>query len=214
MMQHPLLIIGNQNYSSWSFRAWLALKLTGLPFDTKKIYLQKPDTKSQILAHSPSGKVPVLLHNEIGVWDSLAISLYLAEQHPGLLPQAVSDRAKAYSIICEFHAGFQHLRQTCTMDMTARHKAYNPSDDLQADINRVQAIWTECRYNTVENGPYLFGAYSLADVFFAPVVSRFVTYDIPQNDVCQQYMDAIVIHPHYQEWYKEAEAETEVIQWH
>jgi glutathione S-transferase len=214
MLKHPLLIIGNQNYSSWSFRAWLALKLTGLPFDTKKIYLQKPDTKSQILAHSLSGKVPVLLHNEIRVWDSLAISLYLAEQYPQLLPQDLSDRAKAYSIICEFHSGFQHLRQTCTMDMTARHKPYAPSEALLADINRIQAIWTDCRTEKVENGPFLFGAYSIADVFFAPVVSRFVTYDIPQSEVCQQYIDTIVAHRHYQEWYKDAQTETEVIHWH
>lgn len=212
-MPDTILIIGNQNYSSWSFRAWLALKLTGLPFEQKKVYLRKSDTSSQLTVLSPSGKVPLLHHNGHVIWDSLAIGLFLADHFPNLLPQDIASRATALSIICEMHSGFQAMRSTITMDMKSRNKPYNNTDALQNDIQRIQDIWTQCRSEYHGGGAFLFGEYSLADVFFAPVVSRFVTYAIPISDVCQSYMESMCSHSFYQEWLSHAEQESETIDW-
>jgi len=129
-MTDTLLVISNQNYSSWSMRAWLALKLTGLPFELKKIYLRKSDTSHQITELSPSGKVPLLRHNGHLIWDSLAIGLFLVEQFPHLLPQDKNLRATALSIICEMHSGFQSMRSIITMDMTSRNLTYANTDAL------------------------------------------------------------------------------------
>lgn len=212
-MTNTTLIIGNQNYSSWSFRAWLVLKLTGLPFEYKKIYLRKSDTSVQLSTLSPSGKVPLLHHNGLIIWDSLAIGLFLADQFPQLLPQDSDSRAEALSIICEMHSGFQTMRSSITMDMKSRNKPYTKTEALQNDIQRIQEIWTQCRSENEDSGPFLFGQYTLADAFFAPVVSRFVTYAIPVNDVCRSYMGTMCNHSFYQDWLREADQETETIDW-
>ncbi|WP_022729259.1 glutathione S-transferase family protein [Fodinicurvata sediminis] len=202
------LVIGNKNYSSWSLRAWLPLRQAGLSFCEEVIPLRREDTSEQILSWSPSGKVPVLLHEGRTVWDSLAIGEYLAELYPqaGLLPAARAARARARSIIAEMHAGFGALRKECPMDMRA-HRPIDLSAETRRDVERISAIWEACLKEAGGRG-FLFGSPGLADAFYAPVVSRFATYGIMPGPLGQAYMEQIQDWPLYQEWLNAARQET------
>ncbi len=212
-MKKLTLVIGNKNYSSWSLRPWLAMRQFGLDFDEVRIALYTPESPSKIRQYSPSGKVPVLLDNTVTVWDSLAICEYLAEQFPGIgwWPEDKTARALARSISAEMHSGFQSLRQNMPMNCRAKHPGKGMTSDVQQDIDRISAIWRECRQNFGANGDMLFGEFTIADAMFAPVATRFITYDVQLDSVLRDYVEAILALPAMQEWIKAAEAESETI---
>src|ERR1700712_3522341 len=175
------LVIGNKNYSSWSMRPWLAVRASNIPFDEVFIPLYSGDAdKQRILSFTRSGKVPALVDGDITVWDSLAIIEYLAERFPDarLWPEHPGRRAHARSISAEMHSGFAALRNECGMNLHRPVRAIALSSEARADIARVQQIWSECRERYGKLGPYLFGALSVADAMYAPVVHRFRTYAI------------------------------------
>ena len=208
------LIIGNKNYSSWSLRGWLALKKTGVDFEEILIPLHKPDTKEKIRAQSPSGWVPVLHGPDGPVWDSLAIAEYLADRFPaaGLWPADPAARAVARSIAAEMHSGFPALRRNYPMNMRATLPARPENPEAEADIARIEEIWTDCRRNFGAGGPFLFGDFTAADAFYAPVVSRFATYGVAMGPVAEAYAEAVRDWPDMREWTDAAAAEPWVIE--
>jgi glutathione S-transferase len=211
-MTQLTLVIGNKNYSSWSLRPWLAMKQAGLDFAEVRIPLDMPTTHQEIRRYSPSGRVPVLRHGELTVWESLAICEYVAECFaPNLWPEDTVARALARSVSAEMHAGFQSLRENMPMDCRARLSDLSMKPSVQADIDRITTIWHECRHNFGSNGDLLFGHFTIADAMFAPVVSRFVTYDVKLDSVAQAYADAIWTLPAMQEWLAAASSEVESI---
>lgn len=199
-MAQRTLVIGTKRFSSWSLRPWLALKQAGLAFDEVEIALRQPDTKAKILVVSPSGKVPALVEGDLTVWDSLAICDYAAEQVPSLWPSDPAARAVARAVTAEMHAGFQALRQHLPMDMLLSEKKTDIPADAAADIARVQAIWADCRARFGAGGPFLFGRFSIADAFYAPVVSRLTSYQVEVTPVSAAYMAAIWALPAMQAW--------------
>jgi glutathione S-transferase len=198
-----LLVIGNKNYSSWSLRPWLAMKVLGIPFEEKRVPLYGPDSKRELLRHSPAGKVPCLVDGELRVWDSLAILETLAERHPGLWPAEATLRARARAVSAEMHSGFPKLRQHMSMNVRKRHPGKGRTPEVLAEIARVIGIWGEAR------GPFLFGPFCAADAMYAPVVLRFRTYEVELPPVCRAYADAVLALPALQEWMRDAGRETE-----
>lgn len=207
------LVIANKNYSSWSLRPWLALKRIGAPFSEVRIALDQPDTRARILEHSPGGKVPVLHDGDVTVWDSLAILEYLAERFPeaGLWPGAPQARAVARAVSAEMHAGFTALRQGLPMNCRRREPLAITDETLRADIARIDAMWTDCRRRFGAHGPFLFGSFTNADAMYAPVVTRFASYQVAVSETAQAYMDTILEMPEMRAWYADAEAEVERI---
>ena len=173
------LIIGNKNYSSWSMRPWIAMKVAGIPFDEAVISLDAPDFRAQVDAVSGTGKVPVLIDGDVRVWESLAILEYLAEKFPGkgLWPKDVAARAHARAIASEMHAGFVALRKLMPMNMWRPVIKRDLTPEAAANIKRIETMWSECRarYGQKGGGPFLFGAFSAADAMYAPVVARLHT---------------------------------------
>lgn len=211
---NPLtLVIGNKNYSSWSLRPWLALKQAGIPFAEVRIALYTPESKQQILAWSPSGKVPALRDGDLVVWDSLAICEYLAERHPdtGLWPAQREARAVARSACAEMHSGFPELRSRMSMNLRRTFPGQGMTPEVAQDIGRIDQIWQDCRGRFGAGGDFLFGRFTVADAFYAPVVLRFQTYGVALGPVAQAYSDAVLALPALQQWVAEARAESEVI---
>ena len=209
------LVIGNKAYSSWSLRPWLALVQTGAPFTEVVVPLRQPDTKATLLSHSPAGKVPVLKHGGRTIWDSLAVCEYLAERHPeaGLWPADADARAHARCVVAEMHSGFQDLRRNLFMDLKQRHHVPDRVAAAAADIARVQAIWEECRATHGAEGPFLFGGFTIADCFYAPVCTRFDTWGVALSPVARAYADAVLAHPAMVAWRKAALAEPWTIEY-
>ena len=203
------LVLANKNYSSWSLRGWLALKATGAEFEEVVIPLREADTRTTLLRYSPSGKAPCLVHGAITVWESLAIGEYLAELFPNaeLWPKNAAARAHARAIASEMHAGFIPLRRSLPMNIRAKQNGFPIAEDVQQDINRIEAIWRDTRDRFGAEGPFLFGPFSLADAMYAPVAARFTTYDIALGEEASRYRDAIMSHPLLIEWRAAAEAE-------
>ena len=201
------LYIGNKAYSSWSLRAWLALKYTRAPFDEEVIPLREPDTKQAILRHSPSGRVPVLKHGAILVWDSLAICEYLADNFRAakLWPGENAARAHARAISAEMHSGFAKLRECLPMDLIGDLSAQSKAAQVQSEIDRICAIWREARQRFGQAGPFLFGSFTIADAMYAPVVTRFRTYGVPVDAVCGAYMQAVEELPSFKTWHTDAQ---------
>ncbi len=202
------LIIGNKNYSSWSLRPWLAMRVAGIDFEEHRIPLYVPGSKEEILSFSPAGKVPCLVDGELRVWDSLAICETIAEKYPGLWPSASAARAVARSVSAEMHSGFQNLRAHMCMNIRARHPGRGRTPEVLTEIERVQSIWSGCRARAA-SGPFLFGPFSIADAMYAPVVLRFRTYAVDLSPVCRAYADAVLALPAMQAWIADAEVETE-----
>ena len=200
------LVIGNKNYSSWSLRPWIALTMAHIPFDETVIPLDQPQTKKRITEHSAAGRVPVLRHGKLTVWESLAILEYLAEIFPEkrLWPQGKAARAAARSAANEMHCGFAALRDACPMNLRRPHKAVALSEAVKTDIARIDALWRECRKAHARKGKFLFGAFSNADAMFAPVVSRFDTYDIKVSTESRAYMETVLATQAFQAWKKAA----------
>lgn len=206
------LVIGNYNYSSWSLRAWLALRKARVDFDVVRLPLDTPEFHARIPRHSPTGRVPVLHHGDTSVWDSLAIGEYINEAlaDGALLPTARRPRALARAVIAEMHSGFAALRAAMPMNIRAR-RIVSMNDDILADIARVDAIWRDCRGRFGADGPWLFGRYSLADAFYAPVTSRFATYDVRLSATAQRYRDAVLGDPDFAAWAGHARSEREIV---
>ena len=196
-----LHVVGNRNYSSWSLRAWLAMKVLGVRFRELRIPLYQPESKRELLHYSPAGKVPCLVDGETHVWDSLAILEYLAERNPALWPADPALRARARSISAEMHSGFPNLRQHMCMNIRKRHPGKGRRPEVLAEIARIVDIWSECR------GPYLFGGFTAADAMYAPVCTRFVTYDVALDGKAADYRDRIMAWEPMQEWIEESKAE-------
>jgi glutathione S-transferase len=207
------IIVGNKNYSSWSLRGWLPVRQTGAAFEEVVVPLDRPESKENLLRASPSARVPVLRHDGLTVWDSLAIGEYLAERFPaaGLLPEDVEARAVARMVTAEMHAGFAALRRDLPMDLRNRYPGRDLAPGTARDIARIVEIWQDCRTRFGAGGDFLFGAFSLADAAYAPVVSRFVTYDVALPEVAAAYRDAVMAWPAMREWAAAAEAEPWVI---
>ena len=206
------LIIANKNYSSWSLRPWLVLRHTGAPFEEEVIPLEQPDTAARIAQRSPAGRVPVLLDGALTVWDSIAIAEYLNEKFPQaqLWPKDAAARASARSVSAEMHSGFLALRSDLPMRLRSRYAPRPLRSEVQANVDRITAMWRDCRAQFGERagGPFLFGAFSIADAMYAPVVSRFRSYAVPLDPVCAAYAAAVWADPALQEWAAAAEAET------
>jgi glutathione S-transferase len=206
------LVIGNKNYSSWSLRPWLALRAAGLPFEEVRIPLYTPQTRTEILRHSPAGRVPVLKEGDLVIWDSLAICERAAELAPmaQLWPAESGARAVARSASSEMHAGFTALRTLCPMNLRARAKR-ELTPEVQADVARIQELWSSCRERYGRGGDFLFGRFGIADAMYAPVVTRFRTWGIPAEPVAQRYIDAVLATSHFREWEAAALLEPERI---
>ena len=194
------LIIGNKNYSSWSFRPWLAMKVAGIAFQETVISLEASDFKARVTALSGAGRVPVLIDGDVRVWESLAILEYLAEKFPaaGLWPKDARARAEARSIASEMHAGFVPLRQQLPMNVARPVKRRALDESAAKDVSRIDAIWSECRAKF--GGPFLFGPFGAADAMYAPVVWRFHTYAVEVGAAARAYMKAMMTLPAWSEW--------------
>ena len=207
------LLIGNKNYSSWSLRPWLLLHAFGVPFTEERHIFDTPEFAAEILSRkrSPNGKVPVLVDGDITVWDSLAISEYLAERHAGMWPAETAARAHARCVCAEMHSGFQAVRNWMPMNVRGSYPIAVPREDVQKDIDRIQALWTEARAKFGPGGAFLYGHFSVADAYFAPVVLRFSTYEVKGSPVVGEYMKSMLAHPSMQQWIADSKAETEVV---
>ena len=208
------IYLGNRNYASWSLRAWLALKATGAAFEEVVIPILVPGSKETLLKYSPSGKVPALHHGDVVVWDSLAICGYLGDIFPdaGLWPTDPAAKAMARSISAEMHSSFMALRREFPMNIRSSFSGRDISPEAQTDINRVMALWRQCRNRFGEkNGDFLFGPFTIADAMYAPVVTRFRTYKIDLEREADAYCDAIMSLPAMQEWAAAARNEPMII---
>ncbi|QDO98049.1 glutathione S-transferase family protein [Ferrovibrio terrae] len=205
-MSDLTLVIGNKNYSSWSLRPWLALKAAGRAFDEVLIVLRRPETKAEILLHSAAGKLPVLKHGDLTIWESLAICEYIAATWPeaGLLPEDARACAVARSVMSEMHAGFVALRRELPMDINKlsplAQNGVMPGEEARLDIARVQQIWQDCRGRFGRKGDFLFGRFGIADAMYAPVATRLRSYGVAMDPVSEAYVNAIYAFPAMQEW--------------
>jgi glutathione S-transferase len=207
------LVIANKRYSSWSMRPWLVLKAFGIAFEEVPIGLDRPDTSSQIAHYSAAGRVPVLLAGEIAVWDSLAICEYLAEQFPekAMWPTDVAARALARCICAEMHGGFTGLRKAMSMNIGAKFPGKGRTPEAQSDLGRIIEIWETCLTQSGHH-QFLFGAFSIADAYYAPVVMRLQTYGVALAPALQAYADRVIAHPAVAQWIAEALLETDRIE--
>lgn len=207
------LVIGNKNYSSWSLRPWLLLRHAGIAFEEVAVRLFRPEFAAEIAKYSPAGKVPALIDDAVTVWDSLAISEYVAERFPEkqLWPADAAARAVARSICAEMHAGFFNIRNQLPMNVTAVLPGCGWNVAVQREVDRIAAIWTDLRGKHAAAGPFLFGQFSVADAFYAPVVSRFATYGIHLPDAAKSYADFILALPAMQEWIAAAREERDFL---
>ena len=211
------LIIGNKAYSSWSLRGWLAAKQSGLPFEevVVPLYDAEWDKRREGAEFAPSsGKVPILWDGDVVVWDSLAIIEYLNEKSGGtrFWPQDAAARATARSMAAEMHSGFAALRRKHTMNVRQVYDAVPPDADVAADLTRIIELWAEARARWGTGGEFLFGAFGAADMMFAPVCTRIVTYRLPIPRFAVAYVDAVLRHPFLQDWIAGAQEEDWVIE--
>ncbi|MBE7454659.1 MAG: glutathione S-transferase family protein [Kofleriaceae bacterium] len=206
-----VLHVGNRRYSSWSLRPYLALAATGAPFRTEVILLDRPETRRELLAVNPAGRVPVLHHGPLVVHDSLAICEYVHELFPaaGLWPADRADRARARAITAEMHAGFAALRGAMSMDLLGHRPGHGHTPEALADARRVLEVWRDARARAT-GGPFLFGTFTIADAFYAPVATRFLTYGVPLDEVGRAYVAAVTALPAFVAWREAARAEPEL----
>jgi glutathione S-transferase len=212
-MSKAVLAIASKNYGSWSLRGWLLCKMAGIEFDEQHVGSDDPSTRAELLLLSPSFLVPCLTHDGLKVWDTLAIAQYLHELNPdaGLLPIDKAQRAHCRSISGEMHSGFSNLRSALPMNLKARFPGFKAWAGARGDIERVTAIWRECveKYG----GPFLFGEKACsADAMYAPVCTRFITYDVALDPVSAQYCKTIMAMPEMQEWIAAAKVEPDELE--
>jgi glutathione S-transferase len=212
-MDKPKLMIATKNYGSWSLRGWLLCRMAGLDFEEQMAPANDPSTRAELLLLSPSFLVPSLIDGNVRVWDTLAIAEYLHERFPGagLLPKDTVARAHCRSVSGEMHSGFSNLRSALPMNIKGHYPAFKVWAGAQADIERIVAIWRECL--AAGSGPYLFGAKPcLADAMYAPVCTRFLTYDVKLDPACAAYCKAVMAMPHMAEWVEAARKEPDDVQ--
>lgn len=210
-MDRPTLYIANKNYSSWSFRPWMALTGAGVDFEEILIPFDDAAGNPNIKAISPSGRVPVLQHGGLKIWESLAIIEYAAELYPdaGLWPRDRAERALARSVSMEMLSGFRALRNACPMNIRRPKGAIALPDGVGADVGRIEAIWQDLLQKS--GGPFLFGAFSGADAMFAPVVNRFDIYELVSREDTLAYMETMKAHPAWRKWEEAARAEPWIV---
>ncbi|HSK41892.1 MAG TPA: glutathione S-transferase family protein [Arenibaculum sp.] len=211
-MTAAVLTLSSRNYSSWSLRGWLLCRMAGLAVTERMLPVDDPSTRAELLLLSPSFLVPCLEHEGVRVWDTLAIAEYLAELNPdaGLLPRDRRARAHCRSISGEMHSGFYNLRSALPMNMKAHHAGFPVFAGAQPDIDRIVEIWRECL--STYGGPHLFGAPTMADAMYAPVCSRFLTYDVALDEACRTYSRLILRWPDMMEWMEAARAEPDALE--
>ncbi|MDP9589225.1 UNVERIFIED_ORG: glutathione S-transferase [Shinella zoogloeoides] len=210
-MSDLILYIGNKNYSSWSLRPWIAMEAAGVPFTDEVIPFDFPAGNPKFKAISPTGRVPVLHHGDVRVWESLAIIEYVAELFPdkGIWPKDAGARAQARAISMEMLSGFRALRNACPMNIRREPRAIALPDGVTDDVARIETIWKEALARS--GGPFLFGAFSAADAMYAPVVNRFETYRLTQDDAVLAYIARMKAHPAWQKWQAAALAEPWIV---
>ena len=211
-MPKAVLTISSKNYSTWCLRGWLLCKLAGLELEEAVVSMADPSARAELLLLSPSFLLPSLTHDGVRVWDTLAIAEYLAETFPkaGLLPTDRAARAHCRAICGEMHSGFYNLRSALPMNLKAHHPGFKVWAGAQADIERVMAIWRACLDSY--GGPFLFGGLTMADAMYAPVCSRFVTYDVKLDAKCAAYTRRIMEWPAMAQWIADARAEVEELE--
>jgi glutathione S-transferase len=207
------LVIGNKNYSSWSFRPWIAMKVAGIAFEEEVISLDAADFKPRVTTISGTGKVPALADGGVRVWESLAILEYLDEKYPHaqLWPADPAARAHARAVAAEMHAGFVPLRRHLPMNMWRPVIRRELPPEVQSNVQRIGAMWTDCRARYGTGGAFLFGHFGAADAMYAPVVSRFHTYAVEVGPAARAYMDTVMALPAWREWRTAALAEPWVL---
>ncbi len=212
-MAKPILYIGNRNYSSWSLRPYMVLTMAGIEFDTKLIRFGEPEFSRKVKRISKAGLVPVLVHGDTTVWDTLAIAEYIAETWPkkNLWPANKKARALARSASAEMHSGFRNLRNACPMNIRRPKKPVPLNDAILGDVARLESLWAQCRKEFGKGGPFLFGKFSIADAMFTPVVSRLETFDFKVKPETRKYMDAILNTAAFKEWQRLALKETWIV---
>lgn len=190
------LIIGNKCYSSWSFRPWIAMMAAGVSFDEEVVPLDTPEFAARMAELDVAGRVPLLIDDGVKVWDSLAIIEYVADKFPGagLWPADPAKRAVARSVSAEMHSGFNAVRGALPMNFGKRYARRDRGAGVAADVARISRVWSDAE------GPFLFGEFCAADAMYAPVVSRFITYDVAVSDAARAYMGAVAAHPAYKAW--------------
>lgn len=211
-MTEATLLISSKNYSSWSLRGFLLAKLSGLSFKEERVSPDDPRAKEELLMRTSSILVPCLIHGEISVWDTIAIAEYLNEAFPeaNMLPRDPAARARCRSISGEMHSGFAALRSSLPMNLRFRKPGFTVWSSAQADIDRILSIWQDCL--TSWKGPFLFGRQpTIADCMYAPVVTRFLSYDVTVGPVCQDYCDTILNLSPMKEWIADAREEPQEI---
>lgn len=211
-MNTPTLLIGNKNYSSWSLRPWFFLRKNGIEFIERQLWLDEADFKSKVGRYNSGGKVPVLLDGKLQIWDSLAIVEYAIEHYDCQYdwPQEPAQRAHARSCVCEMHSGFTALRKECPMDIRNRH-VVELSDATARDIQRICELWTQALDLAGREGGWLYGDFSVADAFYAPVVFRLASYGVEVSERAQAYMDYMLADETLAEWVSAARRETRQI---
>jgi glutathione S-transferase len=212
-MAKATLTIASKNYGSWSLRGWLLCRLAGLDFEEEQAPSDDPSTRAELLLLSPSFLVPRLTHDGVKIWDTLAIAEYLNELRPeaGLIPSKRAERARCRSVCGEMHSGFSNLRSALPMNIKAHYPGFKVWAGARADIDRIAAIWRECL--AASEGAYLFGDRpGMADAMFAPVVTRFITYDVALPPDCAAYCRTILALPAMQEWIAAAKAEPDELE--
>lgn len=210
----PVLVIGNKNYSSWSLRAWLAFRKANVHVELKRLPLDTPEFAKEIRDYSPSGRVPVLIDDGRKVWDSLAICEYVSENmdEGHLWPRNYVERGYARSISAEMHSGFAALREQMPMNARATGRKVPMTPELEADINRINEMWVDCRQKHITHGPWLFGYFTIADAMYAPVALRFHTYGVQLDPLAEQYMHHVLSDADVQSWVADARQEPEVLE--
>lgn len=211
-MTEATLLISSKNYSSWSLRGFLLAKLSGISFREERVSPDDPRAKEELLMRTSSILVPCLIHGEVSVWDTIAIAEYLNENFPeaGMLPHDIVARARCRSISGEMHSGFAALRSSLPMNLRFRKPGFTVWSSAQADIDRITSIWQDCL--TTWKGPFLFGRMpTIADCMYAPVVTRFQSYDVNVGSICQEYCDTILAWSPMKEWISDAKEEPQEI---
>ncbi|MDH5633314.1 MAG: glutathione S-transferase family protein [Gammaproteobacteria bacterium] len=207
------LIIGNKNYSSWSLRPWFWMKQAGIEFTEKRLALFTDDYRQQIVPYFSNYKVPVLRHDALNVWDTIAIMEYLAELHPEApgWPIDAAARATARSASAEMHSGFSALRAALPMNCRKHFPGYPITNSVQRDIDRITALWEHCKQNHGTDGDWLFGRFSIADAMYAPVVLRLAGYDVSLAGFAADYVRLVLGNEHIKNWIDAGKQETEII---
>jgi glutathione S-transferase len=213
------LVIGNKNYSSWSLRGWLIARIAGIEFEEIIVPLDLPETQPTIRKHSPSGRVPVLLHRGLAIWESLAIAEYLNDIKPeaGLWPASPAARAHARSISAEMHAGFADLRNNMPMNIRASYPGKGMTPQVRADIERITGLWRDCRKRFAgaaanKDEGFLFGTICAADAMYAPVATRLKTYGVKLDSDTDAYCNAVLGYAPMKQWIADAKNEPWLIQ--